>query len=67
VFATDDDTVRMVRSNFLITEFWGDETRLLSGWTGHRCIEQDGRWLIQAKQVNLLECDQSIRNPSIVL
>jgi benzoate/toluate 1,2-dioxygenase beta subunit len=67
VFAADSDAVRMVRSNFLITEFWGDETRLLSGWTGHRCIEQDGRWLIQAKQVNLLECDQSIRNPSIVL
>jgi benzoate/toluate 1,2-dioxygenase beta subunit len=67
VFATGTDTVRMVRSNFLITEFWGDETRILSGWTAHRCIEQDGRWLIQAKQVNLLECDQSIRNPSIVL
>jgi 3-phenylpropionate/cinnamic acid dioxygenase small subunit len=67
VFATGDDTVRMVRSNFLISEFWGDETRLLSGWTGHRCVVQDGRWLIQAKQVNLLECDQSIRNPSIVL
>jgi benzoate/toluate 1,2-dioxygenase beta subunit len=67
VFATDSDAVRMVRSNFLITEFWGDETRLLSGWTGHRCVQQDGAWLIQAKQVNLLECDQSIRNPSIVL
>ena len=67
VFATGDDTVRMVRSNFLISEFWGDEIRLLSGWTGHRCVAQDGRWLIQAKQVNLLECDQSIRNPSIVL
>ena len=67
VFATGSDTVRMVRSNFLITEFWGDETRLLSGWTGHRCVQLDGRWLIQAKQVNLLECDQSIRNPSIVL
>jgi benzoate/toluate 1,2-dioxygenase beta subunit len=67
VFATGNEAVRMVRSNFLISEFWGDETRLLSGWTGHRCVAQDGRWLIQAKQVNLLECDQSIRNPSIVL
>lgn len=67
VFATDKDAVRMVRSNFLITEFWGDETRILSGWTGHRCAQQDGRWLILAKQVNLLECDQSIRNPSIIL
>ena len=67
VFATGSAHVRMVRSNFLITEFWGDETRILSGWTGHRCIRQNDRWEIQAKQVNLLECDQSIRNPSIVL
>jgi benzoate/toluate 1,2-dioxygenase beta subunit len=67
VFATGDDAARMVRSNFLITEFWGDETRILSGWAGHRCTREDGRWLIAAKQVNLLECDQSIRNPSIIL
>jgi benzoate/toluate 1,2-dioxygenase beta subunit len=67
VFATDSDAVRMVRSNFLITEFWGDETRILSGWCGYRVVQQDGRWEIQAKQVNLLECDQCIRNPSIIL
>jgi benzoate/toluate 1,2-dioxygenase beta subunit len=67
VFATDNEAVRMVRSNFLITEFWGDETRILSGWTGHRFVRHNARWEIQAKQVNLLECDQSIRNPSIVL
>ena len=67
VFATDSEGVRMVRSNFLITEFWGDETRILSGWYGYRFVQQDGRWQIQAKQVNLLECDQCIRNPSIIL
>jgi benzoate/toluate 1,2-dioxygenase beta subunit len=67
VFAAERADRRMVRSNFLISEFWGDEIRLLSGWTGHRCVARDGRWEIQAKQVNLLECDQSIRNPSIVL
>jgi benzoate/toluate 1,2-dioxygenase beta subunit len=67
VFATDRDSVRMVRSNFLITEFWGDETRILSGWAGYRIVAQDGGWKIQAKQVNLLECDQCIRNPSIIL
>jgi benzoate/toluate 1,2-dioxygenase beta subunit len=63
----DDDLVRMVRSNFLIAEFWGDETRMLSGWTGHRVVQQDGRCVIRVKQVNLLECDQCIRNPSIIL
>ena len=67
VFATDSEAVRMLRSNFLISEFWGDETRLLSGWSGHRVVQQDGRWEIVAKQVNLLECDQCIRNPSIIL
>jgi 3-phenylpropionate/cinnamic acid dioxygenase small subunit len=67
VFATSEAAARMVRSNFLISEFWGDETRLLSGWSGHRFVERDGRWEIEAKQVNLLECDQSIRNPSIIL
>jgi 3-phenylpropionate/cinnamic acid dioxygenase small subunit len=67
VFATSSDGVCMVRSNFLIHEFWGDETRFLSGWSGHRCAEREGRWQIVAKQVNLIECDQSIRNPSIIL
>jgi benzoate/toluate 1,2-dioxygenase beta subunit len=67
VFATEQAANRMVRSNFLISEFWGDETRLLSGWSGHRFVQRDGRWEIEAKQVNLLECDQSIRNPSIIL
>jgi 3-phenylpropionate/cinnamic acid dioxygenase small subunit len=67
VFATANDDARMVRSNFLINEFWGDETRQLAGWAGHRVLRREGRWRIQAKQVNLIECDQSIRNPSIIL
>jgi benzoate/toluate 1,2-dioxygenase beta subunit len=67
VFATARDDARMVRANFLIHEFWGDETRFLSGWSGYRLVQAEGGWLIVAKQVNLLECDQSIRNPSIIL
>ncbi len=59
--------VRMVRANFLISEFWGDETRILTGWSGYRIAQMDGRWLIVAKQVNLIDCDQCIRNPSIIL
>jgi 3-phenylpropionate/cinnamic acid dioxygenase small subunit len=57
----------MVRSNFLITEFWDNETRLLSGWCGHRIVRESDGWKIVAKQVNLIECDQCIRNPSIIL
>lgn len=67
VFATARDDVRMLRSNFLISEFWGDETRVLTGWAGHRVVRDGEGWLIQAKQVNLIDCDQSIRNPSIIL
>ena len=67
VFATGDADRRMVRANFLISEFWDDETRLLSGWCGYNMEQTDGGWLIQAKQINLIDCDQCIRNPSIIL
>jgi 3-phenylpropionate/cinnamic acid dioxygenase small subunit len=67
VFATARDDTRMLRSNFLISEFWGDETRVLTGWAGHRVVRHTEGWKIQAKQVNLIDCDQSIRNPSIIL
>jgi benzoate/toluate 1,2-dioxygenase beta subunit len=67
VFAAGAPAVRMVRSNFLISEFWDDETRFLTGWAAHRIAQSDGRWLIEAKQVNLIDCDQCLRNPSIIL
>jgi benzoate/toluate 1,2-dioxygenase beta subunit len=67
VFATVREDTRMLRSNFLISEFWGDETRVLTGWAGHRVVRDGEGWKIQAKQVNLIDCDQSIRNPSIIL
>ena len=60
-------TQRMVRSNFLINEFWDDETRVLAGWAGHR-VPQDRRRLENLGQAGqLLDCDQCIRNPSIIL
>ncbi len=67
VFAAAVDDARLLRSNFLISEFWGDETRVLTGWAGHRVLRDGGGWKIQAKQVNLIDCDQCIRNPSIIL
>jgi benzoate/toluate 1,2-dioxygenase beta subunit len=67
VFRTGAPATMMVRSNFIINEFWDNETRMLTGWTGHRMMQKDGRWLIQCKQVNLIDCDQSLRNPSIIL
>ena len=67
VFATAGDDTHMLRSNFLISEFWDKETRILSGWAGHRVVRSGAGWKIAAKQVNLIECDQAIRNPSIIL
>jgi benzoate/toluate 1,2-dioxygenase beta subunit len=68
VFTTAEPGARMVRSNFLISEFRGNTTRWLNGWCGHRFVEQpDGTWLIYARQLNLIDCDQNLRNPSIVL
>jgi benzoate/toluate 1,2-dioxygenase beta subunit len=67
VFAGAPADARMVRSNFLISEFRVDGTRYLSGWCGHRFVQRDGAWAIQVRQVNLIDCDQNLRNPSIVL
>jgi 3-phenylpropionate/cinnamic acid dioxygenase small subunit len=53
----------MVRSNLLLNEFRAGETRQLAAWCAHRL--GDGR--IDAKQINLLERDQSLRNPSVLL
>ena len=53
----------MVRSNLLLSEFRAGETRTLGAWCAHRLA--DGK--IEAKQINLLERDQSLRNPSVLL
>jgi benzoate/toluate 1,2-dioxygenase beta subunit len=67
VFATNASSVRMVRSNFLISEFRVDGTRFLSGWCAHRFVHESETWLIRVRQVNLIDCDQNLRNPSIVI
>jgi len=67
VFRTARERVMMVRSNFSISEFWSGATRTLTGSYGHRFIEIGGQWLIRCKRVDLIECDQCLRNPSIVL
>jgi 3-phenylpropionate/cinnamic acid dioxygenase small subunit len=67
VFATGENAARMVRSNFLICEFRVDGTRFLSGWCGHRFVQVEDRWQIQVRQVNLIDCDRNLRNPSIIL
>jgi benzoate/toluate 1,2-dioxygenase beta subunit len=67
VFAIGADDDCMVRSNFIITEFRAGESRLLAGWAAHRLVRLAQGWRIAAKQVNLIDCDRSLRNPSIIL
>ena len=67
VFRTAEASTLMVRSTFLVSEFRAGETRVLSGWCGHRLAEQTGGWRILVKQVNLIDCDQALRNPSVIL
>ena len=66
VFPSSETSV-MVRSNFLTTDFRGGETRFWSGWCAHRLRHRNGRYEIEVRQVNLIDCDQNLRNPSILL
>jgi benzoate/toluate 1,2-dioxygenase beta subunit len=66
-FRTAERTVIMVRSNLLISEFRAGETRLLAAWCGHRLRRRQVGWEIEAKQLNLIDRDQHLRNPSILL
>jgi benzoate/toluate 1,2-dioxygenase beta subunit len=61
------ETGVMVRSNFLLTDWRAGETRFWSGWCGHRLRHRAGRYEIEVRQVNLVDCDQNLRNPSILL
>jgi benzoate/toluate 1,2-dioxygenase beta subunit len=67
VFGTAERSAYMVRTTFVINEFRAGDIRRLAGWYGHRLAARDGRWHILVKQVNLLDCDQHLRNPSLIL
>lgn len=66
VFPWKDERLR-VRSNFLVSDLRAGETRFWSGWCGHRLRLRDGRYEIEVRQVNLIDCDQNLRNPSLLL
>ncbi|NKB20717.1 MAG: aromatic-ring-hydroxylating dioxygenase [Alphaproteobacteria bacterium] len=66
-FSTEDKNTLMIRSTFLTTEFQAGDKRTYTGWYGHKIGFQDGNWKILVKQVNLIDCDQNLRNLSIIL
>lgn len=67
LFSTADPGIVMVRSNFLTVEFRAGDTRIWAGWAAHRLRDMTTHWRILVKQVNLIDYDQNLRNPSIVL
>ena len=67
VFREESNAVCMVRSNFITTEFRAGDTRTLAGWNAHRLSRAGDGWKILVKQVNLIDCDQNLRNPSLIL
>ena len=51
------------RPRFIVSQ-----TRSLAGWNAHRLARvPGGGWRILVKQINLLEGDQNLRNPSLLL
>ena len=66
-FRGESDAVCMVRSSFQITEFRGGDTRTFAGWNAHRLARAGNGWRILVKQINLIDCDQNLRNPSLLL
>lgn len=65
-FATDNAGIVMARSNFHIAELLDGDLRHWAGWAGHRLATTGGGFSILAKQINLIDCDRPLRNPSIV-
>ena len=61
----------MTRSSFLISELQAGDRRLWAGWYAHRLRRAEAvegpEWEILVKQVNLIDCDGNLRNPSITL
>ena len=66
-FRTGESDTVMLRSTFLTTEFQAGDKRTYTGWYGHKIKLKNDGWKISVKQVNLIDCDQNLRNLSIIL
>jgi 3-phenylpropionate/cinnamic acid dioxygenase small subunit len=67
VYGTTAANEFMVRSTFYTSEFQAGDWRKYTGWYGHRIRESGTSWEILVKQVNLIDCDQNLRNLSVIL
>lgn len=67
VFSGATGAQRMVRANFLMTELRAGETRRFTGCLAYRLVRGSSGLAIEVKQINLIDCDSNLRNPSILL
>ncbi|MDZ8183571.1 MAG: aromatic-ring-hydroxylating dioxygenase subunit beta [Nostoc sp. ChiSLP02] len=67
IFSSAKEEEVNIRSNFLIHEFRQGRMQTYAGWYGHRLQQQDGKWKIALKQVNLIDADRGHQNLSFLL
>ena len=67
VFSAADNEIYMVRSNFQVMELQGQVETNWNGWVGHQIRDKGDQFEILVKQVNLINFDQNLHNPSIIL
>lgn len=67
VYKTSTASEFMVRSTFFTSEFQAGDRRSYTGRYGHRLRQAGDAWEILVKQVNLIDCDQNLRNLSVIL
>jgi benzoate/toluate 1,2-dioxygenase beta subunit len=56
-----------IRSNFVIHEFRLSQMKTFAGSYRHKLHQQDGKWKIALKQVNLIDSDQGHENLTFLL
>ena len=67
VFSAADNEIYMVRSIFQLMELQGQVKTNWHGWVGHQIRDKGDQFEILVKQVNLINYDQNLHNPSIIL
>ena len=74
LFVVGDGGAATLAENHKLQSSMGVRAELLdgalrhwAGWAGHRLAATGGGFSILAKQVNLIDCDRNLRNPSLTL
>lgn len=61
-----DNSLRFIRSNFMVHEFRAGVAKVYAGWTGHVLSEGENGWEIRLKQANLIDSEQIHENLTLI-